>query len=388
MKKTLWMLGVAVAALTSCTQSEVLDVPENQIISFEPFVDKATRTADLKSETLSKFYTFGAYSAANGENFNATNDGESLFSATEATMTKVGETNVYSYPDAERWIMDQYYHFAGYSDGNNSLISSVSFFSNQDLTVQTGEDGQGGITTNTHSNAWGLEITDYTASTNDLIAAVPLEYETVNDRPTQPDVNMTFKHLLSKIAFHFSYNKNVAQADRFMRIKTFDVDAIKKASCKVFYYEMGGYTYVDWDSQFKILSEVDNDKQGKYTFFDSDGVNDEDGWKTIDKNENEDLLIHFIEEDAYVIPQKTTGLVIPLIEVETYYKDGGNIEVTKVDKYTNVSLEIPDHIYWKPGYVYRYSATLTPGQQSIVFTASVDPWIDEANRDYQIQNGQ
>ena len=43
MKTKLWMLGVAVAALTSCTQSEVIDVPENKVIGFEPFVEKHTR---------------------------------------------------------------------------------------------------------------------------------------------------------------------------------------------------------------------------------------------------------------------------------------------------------------------------------------------------------
>lgn len=383
MKKKVWLLGVAVAALTSCTENEVLDVPKGQIIAFESHVDKATRTADINLAGLTNFYTYGAYSAYNGTDFDASSNGKPLFSGTAAIMSKVEDSNVYSYPNAERWIMNQYYHFAGYSDGN-SAFNNVSFFSNEDLTVQKGENGQGQVEVDTYPYAWGLKITDYEASTKDLIASVPMEYETVNYRPTQPDVNMTFKHLLSKISFHFSYNKNVAQNDRFMRIKTFDVSAIKKASCNVFYYGVGGDTYVDWNSQFKAPSVVDEAIKGNYTFFNGDGET-EVGYQTIPKNNINDLLIHYIEEDAYVIPQKTTGIVIPLIEVETYYKENGVIKVTKVDKFTNVSLAIPELIYWKPGYVYRYSATLSPGQQSIVFTASVDPWFDQGNRDYPLQ---
>ena len=46
MKKNVWLLGVAVAALTSCTQSEVLDIPESRTISFETFLGKSSRAAD------------------------------------------------------------------------------------------------------------------------------------------------------------------------------------------------------------------------------------------------------------------------------------------------------------------------------------------------------
>ena len=53
MKKSLFMLGAAIVALSSCTQDEVLNVNENRVISFESHVNKNTRavtetTADLK----------------------------------------------------------------------------------------------------------------------------------------------------------------------------------------------------------------------------------------------------------------------------------------------------------------------------------------------------
>ena len=62
MKKSLFMLGVAVAALTSCTQSEVLDIAESNVIKFDnAFVGKPTRavTAPESNNTnINDIYVF------------------------------------------------------------------------------------------------------------------------------------------------------------------------------------------------------------------------------------------------------------------------------------------------------------------------------------------
>ena len=53
MKKNLWMHGVAVAALASCTQNEVLEVSNEKAISFDSFLDKSARaTADITKNNL------------------------------------------------------------------------------------------------------------------------------------------------------------------------------------------------------------------------------------------------------------------------------------------------------------------------------------------------
>lgn len=46
MKKSILMLGLAVAAMTSCTNDEVMEVNQNNLIKFESFVNKGTRTVD------------------------------------------------------------------------------------------------------------------------------------------------------------------------------------------------------------------------------------------------------------------------------------------------------------------------------------------------------
>ena len=44
MKKSLWILGVAVIALTGCTNNEVVDIPQSRAINFSnAFVNNTTR---------------------------------------------------------------------------------------------------------------------------------------------------------------------------------------------------------------------------------------------------------------------------------------------------------------------------------------------------------
>lgn len=61
MKKSLFVLGVAVAALASCTQSEVLEVAENRAIQFNTFVNNNTKavTEINAADGLTSFYVFG-----------------------------------------------------------------------------------------------------------------------------------------------------------------------------------------------------------------------------------------------------------------------------------------------------------------------------------------
>lgn len=56
MKKSLWMLGVALTALASCAETEVVDVPQTRAIGFtNAFVNNTTR-ADVTTDTFGKFW--------------------------------------------------------------------------------------------------------------------------------------------------------------------------------------------------------------------------------------------------------------------------------------------------------------------------------------------
>ena len=64
MKKSLFVLGVAVAALASCTNEEVTEVAQNRVIGFNSFVNNNTKAVTVvNSLANSEFYVFGMYDA-------------------------------------------------------------------------------------------------------------------------------------------------------------------------------------------------------------------------------------------------------------------------------------------------------------------------------------
>ena len=124
MKKTLWMLGVAVAALTSCTESEVLDVPESKLIAFDTHVDKSTRAVNnlLGNDNIAKFYVYGVKGSKVGDVFTNEDSPDLLFDRIEVSRTKTDQVwSAFSYSDLKAWEMGKYYRFAGYSDGNSRI---------------------------------------------------------------------------------------------------------------------------------------------------------------------------------------------------------------------------------------------------------------------------
>ena len=61
MKKSLWILGAAVIALTGCTNNEVVDIPQFRAINFSnAFVNNTTR-ADVTNADFKQFWVYGDY---------------------------------------------------------------------------------------------------------------------------------------------------------------------------------------------------------------------------------------------------------------------------------------------------------------------------------------
>ena len=178
MKKMLLVLGVAAAAMTSCTSDEVLEMNPTNTIKFESFVNKGTRAVtDVYSPTeqnnpLRKFHVYGSRETT--ENSSSTN-----------TPVWGGAMNTVSYDNGtwtnskhEIW-KDGTYSFVAYANGANAdAISS-------------------GVSYNEATQA--LTIEDYTVDSEiDLIGAFaqnPGKYQAVN---------LTFKHLLTKVSFEFT----------------------------------------------------------------------------------------------------------------------------------------------------------------------------------------
>ena len=167
MKRSLFMLGVAVAALSGCSQSEILEVAEGRAIGFSSFVNNNTRAAITEiAETvgLTEYYVYGYHS-----------DDTPVFENVKVITADGTEYTAY-------WERGKTYNFAAYSDGNSKIDSDISFSSTENK----------------------LTISNYTPdNSKDLVAAIAEEL-TCSDPSTQGKVALTFKHLLSQVKFTFT----------------------------------------------------------------------------------------------------------------------------------------------------------------------------------------
>lgn len=172
MKKSLFMMGVAVAALSSCTQSEVLNVADNNVIKFEnAYVGKATRAATvLDNDNFGSFYVYGYDSNASGSDVFT---GENVFK---------GDGTAWGYDNLMPYDENAVYTFAAYSDGGTTKgtgqLASVTFNKTDDPVT--------------------LKITGYTTTDNkDLI--VSFSHDNINS--ANAPVTFTFKHALAQVKF-------------------------------------------------------------------------------------------------------------------------------------------------------------------------------------------
>ena len=167
MKKSLWMLGVALTALASCAETEVVDVPQTRAIGFtNAFVNNTTR-ADVTTDTFGKFWVFGDYD----------NDGSwaNVFSNIEVTKG----SPAWKPEQTAYWQLNKNYNFGAYADGTNTLS---------------------GVTYTPASNT--LNFSEYSAGENDLVAAT-VTNQSWDGQGEPSAVPFTFHHMLSKVKFTF-----------------------------------------------------------------------------------------------------------------------------------------------------------------------------------------
>lgn len=178
MKKSLLMLGLAVAAMSSCTNDEVIDLNQSnqKAIGFESFVNKGTRaTLDVTKTTLKEFYVFGYY-GSNSEVFDNSIVLGNATSGWDVVEKKLWTKNVYQFAA----------YANGYGDGTNN-------------TDTTDDDQLTGVSFANKT----LTINNYSLEGKDLIAA--FAYQNNSNGNNQTDVSLTFRHLLSKVKFIFDY---------------------------------------------------------------------------------------------------------------------------------------------------------------------------------------
>lgn len=314
MKKSLWMLGLAVAAMTSCTNDEVVEVNQNNLIKFESFVNKGTRAVtETTTAGLSQFYVFGYY----GANSNVLNN---------ILVTKAG-----GYKTTVPWTSGQTYQFAAYATKNESAKLDDASFTN-------------GV----------LKFSSFSVSDdNDLVIATVAGYTNVTTVP------LTFRHKLSKVKFTL---KNASDDGLFMTVS--DI----KFSLK----QTG-----DYDSSSANEWTVSTDAQSvELTFA---GTADNTYLPAEDDNNTDADETTFTTEEHLVLPQQLGNIKATF--TASFYD--ANYSLVQTVEYKDVVLKgepIDDNTtntYWKPNYVYNYTASLPVTPTYIDFSvSSVEGWTD------------
>lgn len=310
MKKSLLFCGVAALAFASCTQNEVLDVNENRAIGFDAFVGKATKAVtDLTGSNLTQFNVFGDFD----------NGASIVFDNT--LVTGSGTPGTWTPADQAYWTTGKTYKFGAYSDGNYGLTkdSQVSF-SNGTLTIS------------------GYSVDD----SKDLIAAT----KEVTCSSGNETVDLSFKHLLSKIKFTFSTTA-VPTAYK-LEVTSITFDGIKTGAGCTFANNAIATGWSGINGTYIVPTLGDYAVEG-------------------DEATTQDILA--IPQDNNI----TATITIKMSDEKT-----GNALVES--KVFTASLATTTEAKWKPGFVYNYSAEINPDDineqmKEIKFTVtSVEGW--------------
>lgn len=196
MRKSLLLLGVAVAALASCTQNEVVDIAESNAIKFDAFVGKTTKAAvtEVGNDNIKAFHVYGTKDGVPGFF-----DGDEVYES--------GTANVWIYDNLKMWETGKTYTFAAYSNGGVKSSASTS------AVAWDGTD---------------LTITDYNAGTEqkDLLVSIASNASTVASQ--NDPVSFTFSHALALIKF--TIKSDLGDDNNAVKISEFKVTGINSTA--------------------------------------------------------------------------------------------------------------------------------------------------------------
>lgn len=320
MKKSLFMMGVAVAALSSCTQSEVLNVADNNVIKFEnAYVGKATRAATvLDNSNFGSFYVYG---------YNSTSPAADVFTGENVFK---GDGTAWGYDNLKAYDEAAVYTFAAYSDGGT--------------TKGTGQLATG-VNFDASTTPATLKIDNYTTTDNkDLI--VSFSHTNIDD--ANAPVAFTFKHALAQVKFTI---QSALGDENKIAISNFSVTG---------FADNADLTYTMGENH-----EVDAISWGSTSMA-----------KTIDALDNNVATTSNSAYGTYVVIPQTADLTM-IFDATLYKADGSKVE--KKGMTATVSGQ-----EFTEGFRYNFIATIDgPDMGQISFAEPiVEEWLDyDANND-------
>lgn len=326
MKKSLFMMGVAIAALSSCTQNEVLDIAESNTIQFgKSYIGKPTRANIISVESeLNSFYVLG---------YQYKDTPEAMWTTAENVYYVL---DTWKYNNIKKYDTNYSYFFAAYSnagingEGSGNLDEGVTAtFS----TPKTKDDAK---------NTLSLTIDNYSAATNnDLLVAISESDLTDNNQM----VSFGFKHALSQVNFIL---KNPLGNNPIV-INSFSVSGFKDNGKLTYQLPQDNSTIeqIQWEMASPSARTIS-------------------GLDVTEANETQNATGTYT-----VIPQEQAELTVSI--TATLYKNG---EADGEQQTLNATIpvnSIPDGAF-KPGYIYNFNATLNMGY--IYFdNITVEEWV-------------
>lgn len=358
MKKSI-ILSMATLALlaSSCSNDEMVEVPtaEKTAISFAPFVDKATRAAQVDNSTTvtrmqqnaNGFAVFGLMKKG----------AESANLAFKGTPVKYdNSTSKWTYSPVQYWEDGYNYKFiAVYPQAGNNVGAIVENY------MPTWD-------------SWGALRFQGLIGSGDYVLAVDNTYATEaikskTEQATVPAIGFTFKHVLMKVRFAF---KNVMEDQSVLSISALKIKS---------YYNAGTLNISD-DIENSIWSDLVQENVAGLAF-----KNPEDEAK-----EGADNVVQQIDfekigysDNKFLIPAKEVDGTKVTYEVQfmiTRVLQGG----TSIPYYKKATLKLPDGSDWEAGYAYTFIADLDmkavtgDEQRPIEFTVTqIKDWENAGN---------
>ena len=323
MKKALFAI-LATVAMVACSNDEVVRQAAPEAISFDTFVEKATRSVVDPSQTLAKLQEtdkgFGVYGFVTGDTENADTTTAPIFTNEHVTYSN----SEWTYSSTQYWIDGATYNF--------SALAPYAGYNSQNVTATT---------------------SGVTLKFNNTDGNIDLLYAQVNNADHDSAVSFNFRHILSKVKFTF---ENAYDATN-TKIQINDIkiaNAIHQATVA-----LSNNTPVWTAEDFTNLREFNF---GAATYNDS-GVAEPKTTGTYESY-NEFLLIPFNYQD-------TNTLAVQKLNITFNY----DIVVNEV-KIKNVPVSTGINVNLEPCKAYDFKATIGHGE-AIEFSASVIDWDND-----------
>lgn len=175
--KKLFISMLAVAALASCSQEDVIVADKGELIGFNSFVENSTRATDpsYSNKDIAKFNVYG------------TVNGVLIYPGTEITKGSAAYGSAWTCPVDQYWIADADYKFVGIVDGNVANVTKTNLENGMPTSVEYTADGK-----------------------TDLLC------QTITRKNDTSIVKFNFSHLLSKVNFTVVNGSSTADGYSFV----------------------------------------------------------------------------------------------------------------------------------------------------------------------------